>query len=119
MTLPASFPVPAHADVMGDRRFIVLTDFGRVALVYGAPVDIAAELQGERGNLVAMIVEPWARTRGASEWDRQEEGFRAAVVAYARGVGHRSPGPRRSAAPAHIVFDPGRDTQSYQAVHDA
>ena len=119
MTLATSFPVPAHADVMGDRRFIVLTDFGRVVLAHGAPVDIAAELQGPAGTLVAMIVEPQARTRGASEWDRQEAGFRAAVVAYARGVGRRSPSPRWSAAPAHIVFDPGRDTQSYQAVHDA
>ena len=119
MTLPVTVPVPAHADVMGDGKFIALTDFGRVALAHGAPADIAAELQGGRGNLVAMIVEPRARTRGGSEWDGQEDAFRAAVRAYARHLGRRRPDPRRSGAPAHVVFDPGRDNQSYQAARDA
>jgi hypothetical protein len=99
-----TLPVPAHVDLMGHRKFIVLNDIGQIALSFGSPVDIAAELQ--------------ARTRDGSEWDRQEEVFRAAVGAYAAAEGRQPPGPRRSGAPVHIFFDPGRDTQSYQAVRD-
>ena len=112
-------PLPAHADLMGDRKFIVLTDFGPVALAFGSPSDVAAELVDRGGGLVATIVEPQARTRGGSEWDRQEAAFRAAVGAYAADLARRATGPRRSAAPTHLVFDPGRDTERHQALVDA
>ena len=108
--------LPAHADLMGDRKFIVLTDFGGVALAFGSPSDVAAELVDRGGALVATIVEPRARTQGGSEWDGQEPAFRAAVAAYAADLARRAGGPWRSGAPAHLVFDPGRDTQRDQDV---
>ena len=111
-----TLPLPAHADLMGDRKFIVLTDFGPVALAFGSPSDVAAELADRGGGLVATIVEPQARTRGGSAWDGQEAPFRAAVAAYAANLPRTSAAAPRSGAPAHLVFDPGRDTQSHQAL---
>ena len=105
-------PLPAHADLMGDRKFIVLADFGPVALAFGSPSDVAAELVDRRGGLVATIVEPQDRTRGGSAWDGQEPAFRAAVAAYAAALARRT----STGAPAHLVFDPGRDAQRDQAV---